>query len=212
MVKIYRFVVSLSILILTLRTLSSCETNSTNESKVNRDSKKTDTEIDTSKKERSKERKSEINENDFLSFHDFWKIVRTWSATESNKNIKIQNQEFRFTNKRLETDENLFVYIRKTPEAILEFTQQQSTVGSKQFRFAFYTTSIQEYEKIIEDIDKKKFKLDRSKRSYIYRIGSYENYTFSPIGEIKRRNTTLYYLIEIIHFQGRELSETVILE
>ena len=129
-----------------------------------------------------------------------------------NKNIKIQNQEFRFTNKRLETDENLFVYIRKTPEAILEFTQQQSTVGSKQFRFAFYTTSIQEYEKIIEDIDKKKFKLDRSKRSYIYRIGSYEDYTISPKGATKKGNTTLYYWIEIVHYQGKEISEPVILE
>jgi hypothetical protein len=204
----------ISLIILSI--LISCETNSTADLKVQKgsnqkiQSKKTET--DTSKIELKEERKTEINENNILNFSDFWKIVRTWSATESNKNIKIQNQEFRFTNKRLETDENLFVYVRKTPEAILEFTQQQSTDGSKQFQFAFYTTSLQEYEKIIEDIDKKKFKLDRSKRSYIYRIGSYENYTISPKGETKRGNTTLCYLIEIIHFQGRELSETVILE
>ena len=65
---------------------------------------------------------------------------------------------------------------------------------------------------MIEEIDKKKFKPDRSKRSFIYRIGSYEVYTFSPKGETKRRNTTLFYWIEIVHYQGKELSETVILE
>jgi hypothetical protein len=216
MVKIYRFVVSLSILILTLRTLSSCETNSTNKSKVNsnsnRTNKKTETEIDTSKTEHSKESKSEINENNFLTFHDFWKIVRTWSATEPTENIKIQNQEFRFTNKRLETDENVFVYVRKTSEAILEFKQVLSTDGSVEFRCEFYTTSLQEYEKIIEEIDKKKFKPDSSKRSFIYRIGSYEDYTISPKGATKRGNTTLYYWIEIVHYQGKEIAEPVILE
>jgi hypothetical protein len=216
MIKIHRFIFASSFLTLTLRTLTSCETNSTADLKAQKDSNQKiqnkETETDTSKIELNEERKSEINENNFLTFNDFWKIVRTWSATALNENINIQNQEFRFRNKRLETDEDVFVYVRKTPEAILEFTQQQSTDGSKQFRFAFYTTSLQEYEKIIEDIDKKKFKLDRSKRSHIYRIGSYENYTISPKGETKRGNTTLCYLIEIIHFQGRELSETVILE
>jgi len=216
MIKFHRFIVSASILILTLRILTSCETNSTNGSKANSNSNRTnqnpETEIDTSKTERSKESKTEINDNNFLTFHDFWKIVRTWSATEPTENIKIQNQEFRFTTKRLETDENVFVYIRKAPEAILEFKQVLSTDGSVEFRCEFYTTSLQEYEKIIEEIDKKKFKLDRSKRSFIYRIGSYEDYTISPKGATKRGNTTLYYWIEIVHYQGKEISELVILE
>ena len=147
-----------------------------------------------------------------MNFSDFWKIVRTWSATEPNENIKIQNQEFRFIKKQLETDENVFVYVRKTPEAILEFKQILSTDGSIEFRCEFYTTSLQEYEKIIEEIDKKKFKPDRSKRSFIYRIGSYEDYTISPKGKTKRNSTTLYYWIEIVHYQGKELSEPVILE
>jgi hypothetical protein len=216
MIKIHRFIVSSSILILTLRTLSSCETNSTNKSKVNsnsnRTNKKKETAIDTSKTEHSKESKTEINENNFLAFSDFWKIVRTWSATEPNEIIKIQNQEFRFTNKRHETDENVFVYVRKTPEAILEFKQVLSTDGSLEFRCDFYTTLIQEYEKMIEEIDKKKFKADRSKRSFVYHIGSYEEYTISPKGEKKRGNTTLYYWIEIVHYQGKEIAEPVILE
>lgn len=199
-----------------LSILSSCETNSTNKSKETIDSNRTnqnpETDLETSKTERSKERKSEINDNNFLTFHDFWKIVRSWSATEPNKNIKIQNQEFRFTNKRLETDENVFVYVRKTPEAILEFKQVLSTDGSVEFRCEFYTTSLQEYEKIIEEIDKKKFKPDRSKRSFIYRIGSYEDYTISPKGATKRGNTALYYWIEIVHYQGKEISAPVILE
>jgi hypothetical protein len=199
-----------------LSILSSCETNSTNESKANRDSNRTnqnqETDLDASKTERSKEGKSEINDNNFLSFSDFWKIVRTWSATEPTENIKIQNQEFRFTTKRLETDENVFVYVRKTPEAILEFKQVLSTDGSIEFRCKFYTTSLQEYEKMIEEIDKKKFKPDRSKRSFIYRIGSYEDYTISPKGATKRGNTALYYWIEIVHYQGKEISEPVILE
>lgn len=216
MIKFHRFIFESSILILTLRTLSSCETNSTADLKIQKDSnqkiRSKETETDTSKIEHNKERKTEINENDFLNFSDFWKIVRTWSTTEPNENIKIQNQEFRFTNKRLETDENMFVYVRKTPEAILEFKQVLSTDGSIEFRCDFYTTSFQEYEKIIEEIDKKKFKPDRSKRSYIYRIGSYEDYTLSTKGETKRNSTTLYYWIEIVHYQGKELSETVILE
>lgn len=199
-----------------LSILSACETNSTNESKANRDSNRTnqnqETDLDTSKTERIKERKSEINDNNFLTFHDFWKIVRTWSAKEPTENIKIQNQEFRFSNKRLETDENVFVYIRKTLEAILEFKQELSTDGSVEFRCEFYTTSVQEYEKIIEEIDKKQFKPDRSKRSFIYRIGSYEDYTISPKGATKRGNTTLYYWIEIVHYQGKEISAPVILE
>jgi len=207
-----RFLISFFILSI----LSSCETNSTNESKANRDSNRTnqnpETEIDTSKSERSKERKSEINYNNFLSFSDFWKIVRTWSTTEPTENIKIKNQEFRFTTKRLETDENVFVFVRKTPEAILEFKQVLSTDGSVEFRCEFYTTSLQEYEKIIEEIDKKKFKPDRSKRSFTYRIGSYEDYTISPKGETKRGNTILYYWIEIVHYQGKEIAEPVILE
>jgi hypothetical protein len=147
-----------------------------------------------------------------LNFSDFWKIVSSWSTTEPTENIKIQNQEFRFTTKRLETDENVFVYVRKTPEAILEFKQVLSTDGSVEFRCEFYTTSLQEYEKIIEEIDKKKFKPDRSKRSFIYRIGSYEDYTISPKGATKRGNTTLYYWIEIVHYQGKEISAPVILE
>jgi hypothetical protein len=216
MIKIHRFVFTSSILILTLRTLSSCETNSKADLKVQKGLKQKiqnkEIETDTSKIELNEENKTEINENDFLNFSDFWKIVRTWSATALNENIKIQNQEFRFTNKRLETYENVFVYVRKTPEAILEFKQMLSTDGSIEFRCEFYTTSLQEYEKIIEEIDKEKFKPDRSKRSYIYRIGSYEDYTISPKGETKRRNTTLYYLIEIVHYQGKELSEPVILE
>jgi len=199
-----------------LSILSSCETNSTADLKVQKGLKQKiqskETETDTSNIELNEERKTEINENDFLNFSDFWKIVRRWSATEPNENIKIQNQEFRFTNKRLETDENVFVYVRKTPEAILEFKQALSTDGSIEFRCEFYTTSLQEYEKIIKEIDKKKFKPDRSKRSFIYRIGSYEDYTISPKGETKRGNTTLYYWIEIVHYQGKELSEPVILE
>jgi hypothetical protein len=106
----------------------------------------------------------------------------------------------------------MFVYVRKTPEAILEFKQVLSTYGSIEFHCEFYTTSFQEYEKIIEEIDKKKFKPDRSKRSYIYRIGSYEDYTISPKGETKRNSTTLYYWIEIGHYQGKELSEPVLLD
>lgn len=199
-----------------LSILTSCETNSKADLKVQKDSnqkiqsKKTET--DTSKTEHYKEIKTEINENNFLNFSDFWKIVRTWSATEPNENIKIQNQEFRFTNKRLEKDENVFVYVRKTPEAILEFKQVLSTDGSIEFHCEFYTTSLQEYEKIIEEIDKKKFKPDRSKRSYIYHIGSYEDYTISPKGETKRNSPTLYYWIEIVHYQGKELSEPVLLD
>jgi hypothetical protein len=217
MVKIQRFViVSSSILILTLRTLTSCETNSTNElnanSNSNRTKRKTESETDTSKIELKKERKTELNENNFLNFSDLWKIVRTWSVTEPNENIKIQNQEFHFTNKRLVTFENVFVYVRKSSEAILEFKQVLSTDGSIEFRCEFYTTSLQEYERIIEDIDKKKFKPDRSKRSFIYRIGSYEDYTLSPKGATKRGNTSLYYWIEIVHYQGKEISEPVILE
>ncbi len=216
MIKIHRFVFTSSILILTLRTLSSCETNSTNESKANRDSNRTnqnqETDLDTSKTERSKESKTEINDNNFLTLHDFWKIVRTWPATEPTENIKIQNQEFRFSNKRIETHENVFVYVRKTPEAILEFKQVLSTDGSVEFRCEFYTTSLQEYEKMIEEIDKKKFKPDRSKRSFVYRIGSYEDYILSPKGETKKENKTLYYWIEIVHYQGKEISEPVILE
>ena len=65
---------------------------------------------------------------------------------------------------------------------------------------------------MIEEIDKKKFKPDRSKRSYIYRIGSYEDYTISAKGETKRNSTTLYYWIEIVHYQGKEISESVILK
>ncbi len=199
-----------------LSILSACEINSTNESKETIDSNRTnqnqETDLDTSKTERSKESKTEINENNFLAFSDFWKIVRSWSATEPTENIKTQNQEFRFTNKRLETDENVFVYVRKTPEAILEFKQVLSTDGSVEFRCEFYTTSLQEYEKIIEEIDKKKFKPDRSKRSFIYRIGSYEDYTISTKGATKRGNTTLYYWIEIVHYQGKEISAPVILE
>ena len=53
MIKFHRFIVSASILILTLRILSSCETNSTNESKANRDSNRTsqnpETDLETSK-------------------------------------------------------------------------------------------------------------------------------------------------------------------
>ena len=200
-----------------LSILTSCETNSKkNESKETKDSNRTnqnqETDLDTSKTERSKESKTEINDNNFLTFHDFWKIVRTWSATESKENIKIQNQEFRLTNKRLVTYENVFVYVRKAPEAILEFKQVLLTDGSVEFRCEFYTTSLQEYEKLIEEIDKKKFKPDRSKRSFIYRIGSYEDYTISPKGKTKRNSTTLYYWIEIVHYQGKELSEPVILE
>ena len=140
-----RFLISFFILSI----LSSCETNSTNESKANSNSNRTnqnpETEIDTSKTERSKESKTEINENNFLAFSDFWKIVRSWSTTEPTENIKIQNQEFRFTNKRLETDENVFVYVRKAPEAILKFKQVQTTDGSVEFRCEFYTPSLQEY-------------------------------------------------------------------
>lgn len=216
MIKIHRYIFALSILILTLRTLSSCETNSTADIKIqkgtNQKIKSKGTDLDTSKTERFKESKTEINDNNFLSFSDFWKIVRTWSATEPTENIKIQNQEFRFTNKRLETDENVFVYVRKTSEAILEFKQVLSTDGSVEFRCEFYTTSLQEYEKMIEEIDKKKFKPDRSKRSFIYRIGSYEDYTISPKGATKRGNTALYYWIEIVHYQGKEISAPVILE
>lgn len=106
----------------------------------------------------------------------------------------------------------MFVYVRKAPEAMLEFKQVQSTDGSVEFSCDFYTTSLQEYEKMIEEIDNKKFKPDRSKRSFIYRIGSYENYTLSTKGETKRNCTTHYYWIEIVHYQGKELSETVILE
>jgi len=214
MFKIHRFIFASSFLILTLRTLSSCETNSKAEIKVQKASNQKihKKETDTSKIELNEERKTEINENNILNFSDFWKIVRRCSATEPNKNIKIQNQEFRFTNKRLETDENVFVFVRKTPEAILEFKQVLSTDGSVEFRCEFYTTSLQEYEKIIEEIDKKKFKPYRSKRSFIYRIGSYEDYTISAKGETKRRNSTLYYWIEIVHYQGKEISEPVILK
>jgi hypothetical protein len=216
MFKIHRFIFASSFLILTLRTLTSCELNSKADLKVQKDSNQKiqnkETEIDTSKIELNDERKTETDESNYLTFSDFWKIVRTWSATEPNQNIKIQNQEFRFTNKRLETDENVFIYVRKTSEAILEFKQVLSTDGSIEFRCDFYTTSLQEYEKIIEEIDKKKFKPDRSKRSYIYRIGSYEDYTLSPKGETKRNSPTLYYWIKIGHYQGKEISEPVILE
>jgi hypothetical protein len=207
-----RFLISFFI----LSTLTSCETNSTADLKSQKDSnQKTqnkETETDTTKIELNEERKTETDESNFLTFSDFWKIVRTWSATEPNENIKIQNQEFRFTIKRLETDENVFIYVRRAPEAILEFKHVLSTDGSIKFRCDFYTTSLQEYEKIIEEIDKRKFKPDNSKRSYNYRIGSYEDYTISAKGETKRKNTTLCYLIEIVHYQGKELSETVILE
>lgn len=88
-----------------LSILTSCETNSKADLKVEKASsqkiKSKETETDTSKIELNEENKTEINENNFWNFHDFWKIVRTWSATEPNKNIKIQNKEFRFTNKRL---------------------------------------------------------------------------------------------------------------
>lgn len=216
MIKIHRFILASSFLILTLITLTSCETNSTADLKAQKDSnqkiqsKETDT--DTTKIELNEERNTETDESNFLTFSDFWKIVRTWSATEPNKNIKIQNQEFRFTIKRFETDENVFVYVRKAPEAFLEFKQMVSTDGSVEFRCDFYTTSLQEYKKIIEEIDKKKFKPNNSKRSYNYRIGSYEDYTISPKGETKRGNTILYYLIGIVHYQGKELSEPVLLE
>jgi hypothetical protein len=216
MFKIHRFIFASSFLILTLRTLTSCETNSTADLKVqkvsNQKIQSKETETDTTKIELKEERNTATDESNFLTFSDFWKIVRTWSATEPNKNIKIQNQEFRFTNKRLETDVNMFVYVRKAPEATLEFKQVLSTDGSVEFRCEFYTTSLQEYEKIIEEIDKKKFKPYRSKRSFIYRIGSYEDYTISAKGETKRRNSTLYYWIEIVHYQGKEISEPVILK
>ena len=216
MIKIQRFIFASSFLILTLRTLTSCETNSTADLKAQKDSNQKiqskETETDTTKIELNEERNTETDESNYLTFSDFWKIVRTWSATEPNENIKIQNQEFRLTNKRLVTNENVFVYVRKAPEAFLEFKQMVSIDGSVEFRCDFYTTSLQEYKKIIEEIDKKKFKPDRSKRSYIYRIGSYEDYTISPKGEIKRRNTTLYYWIEIVHYQGKEISEPLILE
>jgi hypothetical protein len=95
MIKIHRFVFTSSILILTLRTLSSCETNSKADLKVQKGLKQKiqnkEIETDTSKIELNEENKTEINENDFLNFSDFWKIVRTWSATEPNENIKIQN-------------------------------------------------------------------------------------------------------------------------
>lgn len=131
MIKIHRFIFASSFLILTLRTLTSCETNSTADLKVqkvsNQKIQSKETETDTTKIELKEERNTATDESNFLTFSDFWKIVRTWSATEPNKNIKIQNQEFRFTNKRLETDVNMFVYVRKAPEATVGV--QTSTVN-----------------------------------------------------------------------------------
>ena len=216
MIKVHRFVFTSSILISTLRTLSSCETNSTADLKVqkgsNQKTQSKETETDTSNIEIPKNRKSEIFEDNFLYFNEFERFFSKWSKETYKYDSDVLKHTWAFNEKFLEKDKLFFVYKREKPEAFIEITSHVSFDGSKEKRCEFYTTSLQEYEKIIEEIDKKKFKPDRSKRSYIYHIGSYEDYTLSPKGETKRSNATLYYLIEIVHYQGKELSETVILE
>ena len=201
-------------LIFALVFLSSCEINSNKtvkKGKANEElTKKNERQIDTLKQDFKKQENTEKQDENQISFNDVFAFFQNWSFETYTKGI--QKSAFKFKVKRIENGKEIITYVRNSPEAIIEIIVQHSIVDSKEFRFAFYTTSLQEYEKIIEDIDKKKFKLDRSKRSYIYRHGSYENYTISPKGETKRKNTTLCYLIEIVHYQGKELSEPIILE
>lgn len=194
--------------------LSSCEINSNKtvkKGKANEDlTKKNERQIDTLKQDFKKQEKTEKSNENQIGFNGLLEFFQTWSVETHTKGI--QKSAFKFKIKRIENDKEIITYVRNSPEAIIEITVQHSKEDSKKFRCNFYTSSHSEYEAMIEEIHKKKFKPDRSKRSYIYRIGSYEDFTIIPKGETKRRNTTFYYCLEIVHYQGKELSETVILE
>jgi hypothetical protein len=214
MIKIQRFIViSLSVISL-FSFLDSCEINSNKtvkKGKANEDlNKKNEKQIDTLKQDFKKQEITEKQDENEISFNDLFAFFQTWSV--ETHTIGIQKSAFKFKVKRIENDTEIITYVRNSPEARIKITAQHSKMDSKEFRCDFYTSSHSEYEAMIEEIDKKKFKPDRSKRSYNYRIGSYEGYTISAKGETKRNSTTLYYWIEIVHYQGKELSEPVLLE